>query len=310
MPKSGEMVSSPAATADTYTAIPLAGLVARAPAPFPLYLRTGDDVWILYRPAEAALDESHLGRLQAEGVAQLFIRSVDRPAYFGRVEASLDDILRERGVAIEQRAEVLHGVALSVANELLASTPDRQTVQRANKVMLATCGLMNRDKDALRAIRRVLGASEGLAEHSLTVGFLCMGLAKVVMSADSTVMVQAGLAGLLHDVGRVGHEDLEHDPEHTERGAELLRSLALPKAVVDAARSHHERFDGSGYPHGLRGSQIPEMARLVGLVNTFDKIYRAQQPRVGVFDALRILAQAYRGCFEERMTVAFLQLFR
>ncbi|MCA8963584.1 MAG: HD domain-containing protein [Planctomycetes bacterium] len=304
------MVSSPASTADTYTAIPLAGLVAREPAPFPLYLRTAEDVWVLYRPAEGPLDESHLGRLQAEGIAQLFIRDVDRRAYFGRVERSLDGILRERGVALEQRAEVLQGVALSVATELLAAPPDRDTVQRANKVMLAACGLMNRDKDALRAIRRVLGASDGLAEHSLTVGFLCMALAKVVMSADSTVMVQAGLAGLLHDVGRVGHENLEHDPEHAERGAELLRRLALPKAVVDAALSHHERFDGSGYPHGLRGSHIPEMARLVGLVNTFDKIYSTQQPRVGVFDALRILAQAYRGCFEERMTVAFLQLFR
>lgn len=305
------MVSAPATTKDdSYTAVPLAGLVAKEPASFPLYLRTGEDVWILYRPAAGALDESHLGRLQAEGVAQLFIRSVDRSAYFGRVERSLDGILRERGVALEQRAAVLQGVALSVATELLAVAPDRDTVQRANKVMLATCGLFNRDKDAFRAVRRVLGASAGLAEHSLAVGFLCMGLSRLVMGGDSTVMVQAGLAGLLHDVGRVGREGLEHDPEHAERGAELLRSLALPKAVVDAARSHHERFDGSGYPHGLRGSQIPEMARLVGLVNTFDKIYSSQKPRVGVFDALRIMAQAYRGCFEERLTVAMLQLFR
>ncbi len=305
------MVSSSTATqADRYTAVPLGGLVAKEPVPFPLYLRTAEDVWILYRPARFDLDESHLGRLQAEGIAQLFIREVDRGAYFARVEASLDGVLRERGVPLERRADVLQGVAMTVAGDLLAAPPDRATVQRANKVMLATCGLLNRERDAFRAVRKVLGAGAGLAQHSLTVGFLCMGLARVAMSADSTVMVQAGLAGLLHDVGRAGRESVEHDPEHTERGADLLRGLGLPRAVVEAAQHHHERWDGSGHPHGLRGTDIPEMARLVGLVNSFEKIHAAQQPRVGVFDALRILAQAYRGCFEERLTVAFLQLFR
>lgn len=127
---------------------------------------------------------------------------------------------------------------------------------------------------------------------------------------DAGTLTMAGLAGLLHDVGRVGHEDIDHDPEHAERGAALLRSLGLPAPVVDAARSHHECHDGSGFPQGLRDQQIPEMARIVGVVNTFDKVYSAQQPRVGVFDALRILAQAYRGCFHERMAMGLVKLFR
>ena len=52
------------------------------------------------------------------------------------------------------------------------------------------------------------------------------------------------------------------------------------------------------------------MARVVGLVNTFDKVYTTQQPRVGVFDALRILAQAYRGCFEPKLAAGLISLFR
>ena len=82
------------------------------------------------------------------------------------------------------------------------------------------------------------------------------------------------------------------------------------RAVVEAARSHHERWDGSGFPQALKGAQIPELARIVGLVNTFDKVYSAQQPRVGVFDALRILAQAYRGCFDEKLALGLVKLFR
>ncbi len=294
----------------TYTAVPLAGLVAKEPTPFALYLRTAGNTWVLYRPAAAALDESHLGRLQAEGVAQLFIRNLDKTAYYERVEVSLDQILLDRGMPLERRADVLQGVAIGVAEELLKGPPDRATLQRAQKVMMATSGLMLRETQGFAAIRRVMGSGPGLATHSLTVGFLCMGLARIVLSADGNSLMVAGLAGLLHDVGKAGRQQLDHDPEHTLRGAEYLQGLGVPAPIVEAARSHHERWDGSGFPHGLKGSAIPEMARIVGLVNTFDKVYAAQQPRVGVFDALRILAQAYRGCFDDRLTMGFVKLFQ
>jgi putative nucleotidyltransferase with HDIG domain len=176
--------------------------------------------------------------------------------------------------------------------------------------MGATGALMLRDNRGFQAIRRVLGAGPGLVRHSLTVGFLSMGLARHVLAADTNVLLVAGLAGLLHDVGRVGHEELDHDPEHTVRGHDYLRTLNLPVPVLEAALYHHERFDGSGFLAGLKGAAIPEIAQIVGIVNTFDKIYSGQRPRVGVFDALRIMAQAYRGCFDERLAQALVKLFR
>lgn len=294
----------------TYTAVPMSGLVAKEPVPFPLYLHTGENVWVLYRPAASPLDESHVGRLQAEGVAQLFIRDVDRQAYFARVESSLDRLLLDRAMPLERRADVLVGVSVSVAEDLLAARPDKATVQRAQKVMMATSGLLLRETQGFAAIRRVMGAGPGLVRHSLTVSFLAMGLARLVLGGDAATLTLAGLAGLLHDVGKVGYEDRDHDPEHTLRGADYLKGLGLQPEVVEVARAHHERWDGSGFPLALRGTEIAEMARIVGLVNTFDKVYAAQQPRVGVFDALRIMAQAYRGCFDDRLAQGLVKLFR
>lgn len=294
----------------TYSPVPLAGLVGRDGVPFALYLRTADDVWVLYHPAAAPLDESHIGRLQAEGAAHLFIRDVDRDAYFHRVEGALDTILLDRHTPLERRADVLLGVALQVSGELLEAVPDRATLQRAQRVMMATSGLLLRDPQGFAAIRRVMSSSQGLAAHSLTVSFLAMGLVRVLFGGDVGALLQAGLAGLLHDVGRVGHEELDHDPEHTGRGVAILRGLGLGGPIVDAARLHHERHDGSGYPLGLVGSDIPELARVVGMVDTFDTIYSEQRPKVGVFDALRIMAQTYRGCFDERLALGLVKLFR
>ncbi len=303
------LAASTAAPSAAFTAVPLAGLVAADPVPFALYLRTADDVWVLYHAAGAPLDAAHVGRLEAEGTANLFVRAADRAAYLGRVEHALDEVLRARGVPVEQRAAILHGVALRVADELLAKPPERAAVQRAQKLTIAASSMLLRERHAFAAIRRVMGASDGLAAHSLTVSLLAMGLARLVLGADSGTLVHAGLAGLLHDVGRVGHEGLDDDPEHTARGAAYLQRLALPAAVVDAARWHHERHDGSGFPDGLQRDTIPPLACLVGIVDTFDKVYATQRPRVGVFDALRILAQAYRGCFDERVARGLVALF-
>jgi putative nucleotidyltransferase with HDIG domain len=302
--------STTTANPTTYTAIPLAGLVGKEPPPFPLYLRTADNTWVLYHAAGAPLDEAHLGRLQAEGLQQLFLRDTDRNAYFARVEQSLDQVLLDRHMPLERRADLLHGVALRVADSLLSGAPNRASVQRAQKVMMATSGLLLREQNGFAAIRRLMGASQGLVAHSLTVGFLSMGLSRLVVGGDGGTLVLAGLAGLLHDVGKVDYEDLDHDPEHTTRGAEILRGLGLPTPIVDAARSHHERFDGSGFPQALKGSEIPELARIVGIVDSFEKVYSTQVPRVSVFDALRILAQAYRGCFDERLALGLVKLFR
>ncbi|MEO6597202.1 MAG: HD domain-containing protein [Planctomycetota bacterium] len=303
-------VATSDASAAPYMAVPVTGLVAKQALPFPLFLCTANNTWVLYRPTDFALDESHVGRLQAEGITRLFIRDADRSAYFSRVESSLNQILLDRDMPLDRRSVVLYGVAKAVAEDLLRASPDRAAVQRAQKVVMATSGLLLRETQAFAAIRTVMSSSEGLAQHSLTVSFLAMGLARNVLGADAGTLLWAGLAGLLHDVGKVGHEDLDHDPEHTTRGADYLRGLGLPAGVIDAVRSHHERSDGSGFPQGQRGAQIPDLACVVGLADTFDKIYSAKQPRVGVFDALRILAQAYRGCFEDRFTQGLVKLFR
>ncbi len=302
--------STTTANPTTYTAVPLAGLVGKEPPPFPLYLRTADNTWVLYHAAGAPLDEAHLGRLQAEGMQKLFLRDSDRNAYFARVEQSLDQVLLDRHMPLERRADLLHGVALRVSDALLSGSPDRAGVQRAQKVMMATSGLLLREQNGFAAIRRLMGASQGLVAHSLTVGFLSMGLSRLVAGGDGGTLVLAGLAGLLHDVGKVDYEDLDHDPEHTTRGADILRGLGLPTPIVEAARSHHERFDGTGFPQALKGPEIPELARIVGIVDSFEKVYSTQVPRVGVFDALRILAQAYRGCFDERLALGLVKLFR
>ncbi|MGE3175702.1 MAG: HD-GYP domain-containing protein [Planctomycetota bacterium] len=294
----------------SFVPVPLTGLAGRQPVAFPIYLRTAADTWVLYRDKNSHIGEDQIERLASEGLRELFIRPADRGAYLHRVEGALNEILADRRTPVERRVDVLHGVATSVASEVLVGKLDGDGIARSQRLLVNASGLVLRDQTAFPALRSMLGASRSLAQHSVTVAFLAMGLARHVLSPDPTTLVHAGLGGMFHDIGRIGHEDLDHDPEHTHRGAAMLKQFGMPKEVAEVALAHHERWDGSGFPRMLSGEAIAPLARVVGIVDVFDEVYSSQKTPVGVFDALRILAQAYRGCFEERVAMNFVRLFR
>ena len=99
-------------------------------------------------------------------------------------------------------------------------------------------------------------------------------------------------AALLHDIGKIGVPDsilnnpkgltdAEYDiiKSHTTTGADILRNRIMIETAEDVAGSHHERYDGKGYPRGLRGTEISEEARIVAIADAFDamssnRVYR------------------------------------
>jgi HD-GYP domain-containing protein (c-di-GMP phosphodiesterase class II) len=84
--------------------------------------------------------------------------------------------------------------------------------------------------------------------------------------------------GLLHDLGLYlpldGHRIDAVDPErirtHPLTGARWLRAVAGLKEVAAVLEAHHERIDGTGYPHGLRGDEIPQSARIIAIAEVYD----------------------------------------
>ncbi len=91
------------------------------------------------------------------------------------------------------------------------------------------------------------------------------------------------MMGLLHDVGKIGIPDAvinkparltdeEYDiiKNHPAMGARILGSIREKRHLADGARWHHERYDGSGYPDGLKGEDIPEVARIIAVADAYD----------------------------------------
>jgi putative nucleotidyltransferase with HDIG domain len=134
------------------------------------------------------------------------------------------------------------------------------------------------------------------ARHSLgtTEVAFRIGGALGLSPHDQTVLERAAL---LHDIGKIGvpealllkpsalsPEDYERVKEHSEAGARILETVPFLADVVPIVRHHHERWDGSGYPAGLAGEDIPFLARVLAVADSFDAMvserpYRGPLPR-------------------------------
>ncbi len=141
------------------------------------------------------------------------------------------------------------------------------------------------------------------------------------LSAADRYLLQVGTP--LHDVGKIGVDDAvlrkpgpltprEQDMmrSHTERGAAILQGIPGLAAVLPIIRSHHEHYDGSGYPDGLAGEDIPLLARVVAVADAFDAMtadrpYRRVLPLARAFAELRQRAGSQ---FDPRCVEAFLEL--
>jgi len=117
--------------------------------------------------------------------------------------------------------------------------------------------------------------------HSDDVARYALFLARQI-GIDDQLPVALHNASLLHDVGKIAvpddilrkpaaltAEETEVMKQHVELGASLVRDLANAEIVAEGVRFHHERWDGSGYPQGLAGEEIPLIARIIAVADAF-----------------------------------------
>jgi putative nucleotidyltransferase with HDIG domain len=137
--------------------------------------------------------------------------------------------------------------------------------------------------DTTKALAAAIDAKDPYTRgHSQRVAQISLEIAKE-MGQSPSEQQKVNIAALLHDVGKIGIEDhILKKPgqltdeeygiikQHPRWGAMIMGHISQLKEVVPAIQHHHERLDGTGYPEGLAGEQIPMLARIIAVADTFD----------------------------------------
>lgn len=146
-------------------------------------------------------------------------------------------------------------------------------------------------------VRRVARYALVLADVMGVDDHMCHSIERVALFHDIGKIHQA-LFDVIHDDRKLTPDERRSIRTHPERGARVLEPLAsfypdLPAGVL----AHHERWDGTGYPRGLRGGRIPLSARVVAIADTFDAITHSRR-----YSAARTLAAGWKAIGEGRGT--------
>jgi putative nucleotidyltransferase with HDIG domain len=153
------------------------------------------------------------------------------------------------------------------------------------KTLLAEGELRTLFKELVLAFANALDAkSPWTMGHSERVAFFALAIAKE-MQFNEYDMEMLKIGSLLHDIGKLGTYDVilektepltEKEWElikmHPAKGADILNPVGQLRKVIPIIKYHHERFDGAGYPEGLKGQDIPLSARILCVADTFDSL--------------------------------------
>jgi putative nucleotidyltransferase with HDIG domain len=178
-----------------------------------------------------------------------------------------------------------------------------------------------RNPHALISLSRLKSSDEYTYMHSVAVCALMMALARQ-MDLPNDWVREAGIAGLMHDIGKmtIGSDILNKpgrltDPEfaamrlHPQGGVKILQQGGVPHAsAYDVCLHHHEKFDGSGYPFGLQGEQISVLSRMAAICDVYDAITseRPYKKAWGPAHSIREMA-SWAGHFDEQVFQAFVR---
>lgn len=178
-----------------------------------------------------------------------------------------------------------------------------------------------RHPHALISLSRLKTSDEYTYMHSVAVCALMVALARR-MNMNEEQVREAGVAGLMHDVGkmviapeilnkpgRLTSDEYTVMKYHPEAGLKILQdSKQVNAMVLDVCLHHHEKFDGSGYPHGLAGEQISLFARMGAVCDVYDAVTsdRPYKKGWGAANSIREMA-SWKGHFDEKIFQTFVK---
>ncbi|MDO9557957.1 MAG: HD domain-containing protein [Coriobacteriia bacterium] len=201
----------------------------------------------------------------------------------------------------------------TIANHVTIAIGNIDLFSSLQEAYLATVRALATAVDAKDTYTR--GHSDGVAKFALVIAE-SMGL-----SAEQHIALK--MAAYLHDIGKIGiseeillkpgkltDEEMAQMRHHPLIGANILRPVAFPWPIAPIVRHHHEHYDGSGYPAGLKGEEIPMLARLLTVADAFEAMVSDRPYRRGRSqeDAILELRRCSGSHFDPRVVDAFIRV--
>ncbi len=207
---------------------------------------------------------------------------------------------------VEKRLNILYDVNTQIFEKYLNNKDNKIDIKDMELLINSVIYLINYDNDFVKNTMPYFTNKYNLAKHSLHVSFYAVKLGHLLNYSDNQLAL-LGLSALLHDIGykKIDQSILNKEDKHTDDDTKQIfnhcrYSVEIAKQngindtnILDALMHHHERYDGSGYPHGLRQKDMSDFASILSICDVFDALtnHRPHRQEHSSFEALKLMLQ-------------------
>ena len=268
-----------------YCCIGIADFVYGSTLTTDIYIRLGGTKYVKIGNKGQAVDKERVKQYIAKGVEEFYIQSNEFAKYIG-FNIKLTDAVKSKleNASKEKFQKLVKHTSESILQEIFVEGLDKQKVNFA-KNWIQNSMISIAEYSNLADLLSALGErDDDVFEHSVSVSLYSCMLARELGIQSNLSIYKLCLAAFLHDIGKkeipvelsktprykLSLEETQLLDSHTRRGRDILAQIPnLPDDVAEVAHSHHELWNGTGYPDNLKGNKINALARIVSIANAF-----------------------------------------
>lgn len=274
-----------------------------------------NDEGIVLLGEHVELTETMIRRLEQLGIHRIYIE-----------DPRAEDIVIRENISEETRREALRTIRETFQNYMNEAKQGRMFSnphlgKDFRRVLDMIIDELKEHEQAMIMLNTIHVSDHYLFQHSLNVSIYAIMLGTALGYTYDQLRV-LGLGAMLHDIGKtlvpqeillkpdkLTEEEMRIMRRHPEDGFRMLKDNPnIPLIAAHCALQHHERLDGSGYPRGMKGDEIHDYAKLLGIVDTFDAMttHRVYKPAALPHEAVEVLYAGAGRLYDAHM----IQLFR
>ena len=288
-----------------------------------LFLKTSGN-YVLYKDPDRMFTLADFSRLERTYTEFLYVRSGDMEVLNEFMEDSIAGMLARNDLTSIAKGRILYQTSVNCVIDMFESPETTAKLLRCRNLVQNLLQYVASDPHVLDSLKTVVDNNFYIFAHSVQVAALSLLIHEKLFELAADEMMDVGIGSLLHDYGMtfITNEVLEKNDalsdieywkvkQHTQEGYDYLRHCGnYGEIVLNIVRYHHERYDGNGYPTGLKGDNIPRSGQVAAICDVYSALImdRPQRKANTHSDAIKImLDEAKSGAFNVELFNKFVE---
>lgn len=291
---------------------------------FQVFLKRGGH-YVLYTKEREYFSENLKRRLIENGIQSVYIPYHQQAFYESYVLENLEWILNDNTTPIEIRSRIFIDTTTRQIGSIFKKalpTLDDDTLKSVCHVVNSSLSFLSTPA-AIRNIGQFISHDYETFTHSVHVFIYTMMLMKfMVPDWHESILIDVGIGALLHDIGKIhipasilnkpaklNEEEWEKIKMHPVQGMRMCTSVSLSQTSLNCIMFHHEKYDGTGYPTGMKQEEIPLPVKIITCCDVYDAITtnRPYAPAQTPFEALKIMSNEMKDTLDHEVFKAFIE---